>query len=155
VGIIANPASGTDIRRLVALGTVFGTQEKINIVQRILAGLHAAEVERFYIMPDAFHIGQRALERLPTHLADLRGQVTILDMAIGHEAEDSWRAAQELQALEVGCLVVLGGGRNKPRRCQRVRRGSDSGRIDRDEQRHPNHDRGNGGRAGCGFCRSP
>jgi predicted polyphosphate/ATP-dependent NAD kinase len=109
VGIIANPASGTDIRRLVALGTVFGTQEKINIVQRILAGLHAAEVERFYIMPDAFHIGQRALERLPAHLAHLRGQVTILDMAIGHEAEDSWRAAQELQALEVGCLVVLGG----------------------------------------------
>jgi hypothetical protein len=28
VGIIANPASGKDIRRLVAYGTVFDNQEK-------------------------------------------------------------------------------------------------------------------------------
>jgi len=109
VGLIANPASGTDIRRLVALGTVFGTQEKINIVQRIMAGLHAAGVERFYIMPDTFHIGQRALDRLPAHLSPLREQATILEMAVGNGAEDSWQAARKLRALGVGCLVVLGG----------------------------------------------
>ena len=31
VGIIANPASGKDIRRLVAHGTVFDNDEKVNI----------------------------------------------------------------------------------------------------------------------------
>jgi len=41
VGIIANPASGKDIRRLVALGTVFDNQEKLNIDRRILLGLDA------------------------------------------------------------------------------------------------------------------
>ena len=44
VGIIANPASGTDIRRLVAYGSVFNNQEKVRIVRRILLGLEAAGV---------------------------------------------------------------------------------------------------------------
>ena len=39
VGIIANPASGKDIRRLVAYGSVFGNMEKINIIKRLLIGL--------------------------------------------------------------------------------------------------------------------
>ncbi len=109
VGLVANPASGTDIRRLVALGTVFGTQEKINIVQRIMAGLHAAGVGHLYIMPDAFHIGQRALDRLPAHLSDFRERATILEMPISNAAEDSLVAAQKLRGLGVGCVVVLGG----------------------------------------------
>ncbi len=36
IGIIANPASGKDIRRLVAQGSVFDTSEKINILRRVL-----------------------------------------------------------------------------------------------------------------------
>ena len=39
VGIIANPASGKDIRRLVAHGSVFDNDEKANIVRRVLLGL--------------------------------------------------------------------------------------------------------------------
>lgn len=109
VGIIANPASGTDIRRLVALGTVFGTQEKINIVQRILVGLDAAGVDRFFIMPDAFRIGSAAVEKLPTHLAKLAERATILDAKVENTAEDSLRGAERMRDLGVGCLVVLGG----------------------------------------------
>ena len=41
VGIIANPASGKDIRRLVAHASVFDNNEKINIVRRVLLGLDA------------------------------------------------------------------------------------------------------------------
>lgn len=109
VGIIANPASGTDIRRLVALGTVFGTQEKINIVQRILVGLDAARVDRCYIMPDAFRIGRAAVEKLPVHLAGLAERTTILDVKVDNTAEDSLRGAERMRELGVGCLVVLGG----------------------------------------------
>ena len=52
VGIIANPASGKDIRRLVAHGTVFDNVEKTNIVQRILLGLAATGVKKVLFMPD-------------------------------------------------------------------------------------------------------
>ena len=45
VGIIANPASGRDIRRLVAHGAVFNNDEKVNIVRRVLLGLEAVGVE--------------------------------------------------------------------------------------------------------------
>ena len=35
VGIIANPASGKDIRRLVAFGSVFDNEEKVSIVPAV------------------------------------------------------------------------------------------------------------------------
>jgi pyruvate/2-oxoglutarate/acetoin dehydrogenase E1 component len=53
VGIIANPASGKDIRRLTAHGSVFDNNEKVNIVRRVLLGLEAAGVsEVLYMVPD-------------------------------------------------------------------------------------------------------
>ena len=52
VGIIANPASGKDIRRLVAHGSVFDNNEKINIIQRVLLGLDALGIDRLPAMPD-------------------------------------------------------------------------------------------------------
>lgn len=48
IGLIANPASGKDIRRLVAHGTVFDNQEKVNIVRRIILACNAAGVQRIY-----------------------------------------------------------------------------------------------------------
>ena len=38
VGIVANPASGRDIRRLVAGASVFGNADKAGMVFRLLAG---------------------------------------------------------------------------------------------------------------------
>ena len=51
VGIIANPASGKDIRRLVAHGSTFDNNEKINIVRRVLLGLAAAGVSEVAVSP--------------------------------------------------------------------------------------------------------
>ncbi|MBM3299009.1 MAG: ATP-NAD kinase, partial [Deltaproteobacteria bacterium] len=51
VGIIANPASGKDIRRLVAFGSAFDNQEKVRIVRRVLLGLEAVGVDRVCYMP--------------------------------------------------------------------------------------------------------
>jgi hypothetical protein len=109
IGIIANPASGSDIRRLVSLGTNFGTQEKINIVQRTLVGLAAAGFDELYLMPDVFHIGESALGRLPQELAGLRNKVKLLDMNVDNCAEDSTAAARQMRAAGVGCIIVLGG----------------------------------------------
>ena len=104
VGIIANPASGKDIRRLVAHGSVFDNQEKVNIVQRVLLGLQATGVDQVIFMPDYFGIGLRAIERLRLSL-----HTSLLDMPVHANQEDSVRAAMLMREMEVGCIVVLGG----------------------------------------------
>jgi len=105
VGIIPNPASGKDIRRLVAHGSVFDNHEKANIVGRLLLGLEAVGVERAWIMPDSFGIGLRALEDI--HLKKL--QVALLDLPVTHTSIDTERAARLLVDAGVGCIITLGG----------------------------------------------
>jgi hypothetical protein len=109
VGIIANPASGSDIRRLVALGSVFGTQEKINIIQRSLVGLAAAGIDLVYLMPDFYHIAESALNRLPQDLAGFLDRTKLLDMQVENCAEDSTCAARLMRDAGVGCIILLGG----------------------------------------------
>ena len=104
VGIIANPASGRDIRRLVAHGSVFSNNEKVNIVRRVLLALDAMGVERVLLMPDSFHIGERAKEAI-----DLRLRCQELDFYVNDTSHDSERAAAEMAAAGVRCLVTLGG----------------------------------------------
>ena len=64
IGIMANPASGKDIRRLVAYGSVFDNNEKVNILRRVILSLDSMGVKEIVFMPDYFGIGVRALEDL-------------------------------------------------------------------------------------------
>lgn len=105
VGIIANPASGRDIRRLVARASVFGNNEKVNILQRVLLALDAVGVDEASIMPDEYELGGRALDGLK--LTSLRAAV--LDMPTTATDKDSTQAALRFCDMGVGCLVVLGG----------------------------------------------
>ena len=105
VGIIPNPASGKDIRRLVAHGSVFDNHEKANIVGRLLLSLEAVGVERAWIMPDSFGIGLRALEDVRLNTL----QVTLLDLPVTHTSVDTERAARLLVDAGVGCIITLGG----------------------------------------------
>lgn len=104
MGIIANPAAGKDIRRLVAHASVFDNAEKVNIVRRVLLGLEAVGVERAFIMPDSYGIGRRALDGVRLSI-----DASVLDMPVTASQEDSTRAAAAMAALGVGALVVLGG----------------------------------------------
>ena len=106
VGIIANPSSGKDIRRIVAQGWVVSNQEKIAIVRRLLRGLEAAGVERVLFMPEPLGIGYGALE-------GLGGETTLeaetLKMDITARQQDSTRAAALMVEQGTTCLVTLGG----------------------------------------------
>ncbi len=104
VGIIANPSSGKDIRRLVARGSVFDNNEKVNIVRRALHGLAAVGVRRVVYMPDSFSIVPRALDG-----ARLGLEAEALAMPVDASQRDSTRAAELLAAAGVGCIVTLGG----------------------------------------------
>ena len=59
VGIIANPASGKDIRRLISQSRLVTNQEKINIVKRILGGLEAGGIDKVLFMPDYSNEGSK------------------------------------------------------------------------------------------------
>ena len=104
VGIIANPASGKDIRRLVAHGSVFDNQEKVSIVRRVLLGLEATGVDKVLFMPDYFGIGSRALNPLKLTL-----RTAFLEMPLRGTQEDSTLAARLLEEAGAGCIVTLGG----------------------------------------------
>lgn len=104
VGIIANPASGKDIRRLVAHGSVFDNNEKINIVQRVLRGLDALGIEQVVGMPDSFGLVVAAYER-----AGVRLRLQLLDMPVTNTQADSLLAARLMADTGVGCIVTLGG----------------------------------------------
>ncbi len=108
VGIIANPASGKDIRRLVSHATVVNNNEKVSIVRRLLLALHASGMQRVEIMPDPFGIGLRALDGLRGE-PEVVDATSLIDMPIEHTAADSLRAAQHLRDTGAGCIIVLGG----------------------------------------------
>lgn len=104
VGIIANPASGKDIRRLVAHGSTFDNNEKINIVRRVLLALDSLGVERVWHMPDDYAIVPRAAETVKISI-DLQP----LPMPVLANPGDSYEAARRLRDLGVDCVVSLGG----------------------------------------------
>ena len=104
VGIIPNPASGKDIRRLVAYGSVFDNNEKVNIVRRIVLGLDAMGVKDVLFMPDYFGIGIRALEDLTVSI-----KTDFLDMPVNNNPEDSARAAEIMNKSGTACIITLGG----------------------------------------------
>jgi predicted polyphosphate/ATP-dependent NAD kinase len=54
IGLIANPVSGKDIRRLVSHATVIDNNEKVNIIERIILGAQPFGVDKIYVMPDSY-----------------------------------------------------------------------------------------------------
>ena len=108
VGIIANPASGKDIRRLVAHGTVFDNQEKINIVRRLLLALSHTGAERVLYMPDYHGLVEKAVKGLGSEYR-LRMPVEPVDQILTATQEDSMVAARKMAEAGAGCLVTLGG----------------------------------------------
>ena len=104
VGIIANPAAGKDIRRLVAQGRFVPNQEKVNILKRIMAGLDAVGVERVVMMPEMARLGNGALDGAKHKL-----DVSFVEMIVFNAGRDSVRAAELMAQMDVGCIITLGG----------------------------------------------
>src|SRR6266480_1485726 len=110
VGIIANPASGRDIRRLVAYGTVFDNNEKTAIVRRVLLGLEAVGITQVAYLPEHdFGIVPRALDGLSGRPQGSSLQASPLSMPVLSTSADSMRAAQLLASMGAGCIITLGG----------------------------------------------
>ena len=103
-GIIANPAAGKDIRRLVAHGRVVPDWEKVNVIRRVFLGMEAVGLERVVVMPNSSYLCQRARDD-----AQLSLELDVLDMPVYGSVDDTVAAAAMMKEMEVGCLVTLGG----------------------------------------------
>ena len=112
VGIIANPASGRDIRRLVSHASIFPTAEKANMVQRVLAALGALGVPRALMMPDltgiCANVG-RAQRRLHASPGLAWPELEVLAMRNDESVRDTLEAVARMAERGVSALVVLGG----------------------------------------------
>jgi predicted polyphosphate/ATP-dependent NAD kinase len=108
IGIIANPNSGKDIRRLFSYAITIGNNEKANMVERMILGAQDLGVEKIYIMPDPYNIGSTIRNTLELN-EELKAEVEVLDIFLKNNWEDTVRAAEKMESLKVDCIIVLGG----------------------------------------------
>ncbi|KND59475.1 Acetoin catabolism protein X [Candidatus Burkholderia verschuerenii] len=111
VGIIANPVSARDIRRVIANANSLQLADRVNIVLRLLSSLASCGIDRVSMMPD--REGLKVM--LQRHLARKQGPdatlaaVEFLDMPVTARVDDTFRAARMMREAGVDALIVLGG----------------------------------------------
>ncbi|OYD84805.1 ATP-NAD kinase family protein [Azospirillum brasilense] len=112
IGIIANPVSARDIRRVVANAANLQIADRANIVLRVLAALRACGVTDVLMMPEHGGIGRhvaRGLSRAAAHGEAPYPTIHPLPMPVTGTVADTHRAADEMRRAGVAAIVVLGG----------------------------------------------
>lgn len=113
VGIIVNPASGHDIRRLISAATVVDNSEKGAMTVRLLSGLGATGVDEVLMMPADLTVS-RAIDRIARSLV-VQGltaplpSLTWLDLPTTYHARDTIAALAAMVEAGVDAVCVLGG----------------------------------------------
>jgi len=105
VGIIANPESGKDIRRLVSHASVFDNMEKVNIAERILLTLQAFGIRKVLVMPETFGIVMRAINAIGK---DLKIDFDFLPIEVLGNWKDTYKATKQMKD-KVSAIIVIGG----------------------------------------------
>ncbi len=113
IGIIANPVSARDIRRVIANATALQITDRANIVLRVLSCVKACGVDRVLLMPEnggIRHHVRRGVDRsINQGRTDEFPELEYLDYKISSTVDDTMRAAREMRDRGVSAIVVLGG----------------------------------------------
>jgi predicted polyphosphate/ATP-dependent NAD kinase len=111
IGIIANPVSARDIRRIVANASNLQIAERVNIVLRLLTTVHSLGVQRVLVMPDKAGIRAMLMRHLQreNNLHHAFPKVEFLDMDPTSTVDDTFLAARMMREAGVKALIVLGG----------------------------------------------
>lgn len=110
IGIVANPVSARDIRRIVANAGNLQITDRVNIVLRVLSSAAACGVRRALVMPDKGGIRallERHLRR--THDESTYPAIEFLAMEPTSTVDDTFEATRLLMRASVSAIVVLGG----------------------------------------------
>jgi predicted polyphosphate/ATP-dependent NAD kinase len=114
VGVVANPLSGRDIRRLVTHASVFPTAEKASMIQRMLTAFGAVGVHRVLLSTDLGGISASVFGALGRRRARGPGggwpEVEFLDgQPIRQTAQDTVDAVGRMVTAGARVIVCLGG----------------------------------------------
>ncbi len=104
IGVIANPMSGRDVRRLAARALQQTPESKRNQIQRAIIGGVAAGAGRVLMVGDCFRISQSAAETLRVD-----AEIELLDVPIETKPIDTLRAVEAMRERGCKVLIVLGG----------------------------------------------
>lgn len=104
VGVIANPLSGRDVRRVAARGAIATNQDKRNRIARAVIGAVTAGARRIVVMDEPFRIASGAI-------ADLKLDIELQTLDVGAKLspDDTLRAAVAMRDMGVQVVIVLGG----------------------------------------------
>jgi predicted polyphosphate/ATP-dependent NAD kinase len=112
IGIIANPVSARDIRRVIANATALQITDRANIVLRVLSCVKACGVDKVYMMPEnggIRHHVRRGIDRAENQGQKHFPSLEYLDYKISGTVDDTLKAARLMQEKGVSAIVVLGG----------------------------------------------
>ena len=105
IGLVVNPMSGRDVRRLVGRAQSESPESKRNQLQRAVIGAAAAGAERFCWVGDLFRVTERAIEYVRVGAGFER-----LDIgALKTSPDDTVRAVRAMRDAGCKVLLVLGG----------------------------------------------
>jgi hypothetical protein len=104
LGIVINPVSGRDTRRLFARAMSSTNESKRNQVERLIVGAAAAGVKRVVLVKDPFRIAESATEALGVHV-----EMDVHDIGASCKTDDTVAAVELMRELGCGALAVLGG----------------------------------------------
>ncbi len=104
LGIIANPMSGRDSRRLTARAESVSHESKRNQISRIVVGAVAAGCTRILAPYDPRRLVLGALENM-----NIGAEVEEIRNPITHSAEDTRQAVREMKARGCDVIIVMGG----------------------------------------------
>ena len=106
IGIIVNPKSGKDVRRIVSHASTITNFEKVNILKRILLGIIATGARWVVYMPDSKDLVGNAF-RLIDNKDGLN--VSPLNIPIAGNEKDTISATEQMVKIGVGVIITLGG----------------------------------------------
>ena len=120
VGLIVNPQSGKDVRRIVGGGSTASYQDKVDLARRVITGLVGSDVEEVLLMPDPTGLASRTLGGLDS---GRQARCKILGSLADESPEDTDRAVKAMRRARCGCIITVGGDgthRRVARLCGRV-----------------------------------
>jgi len=112
VGIVANPVSASDIRRIVSNASTLQVTDRANIILRVLSALRSCGVKDVLMMPEKSGIRRhisRAYERAVNLNEDIFPELHVVRQDITSTVRDTLLATAAMR--EAGCkiIIVLGG----------------------------------------------
>ncbi len=107
IGIVVNPFSGKDLRRITSAAVNVSNAEKADKVVRMIRGMESFGIDKVLLLPDNYMMGP--------YIAESAGKyknlpaVEILDYTPEDNCNDTLEGLRRMTEIGIQCLIVLGG----------------------------------------------